>query len=49
MFEKIYEIYGADILYLYEYTPLLKNSNANFICKTPQDMFSLLKKHVEFL
>lgn len=21
MFEKIYEIYGADILYLYEYTP----------------------------
>lgn len=28
---------------------ILKNSNADFICKTPQDMFSLLKKHVEFL
>ncbi len=34
MFEKIYEIYGADILYLYEYTPFYGgNSTQNKIDK----------------
>lgn len=43
------KIYSVACLWGSTNQEILKNSNANFICKTPQDMFSLLKKHVEFL